>query len=97
MELTSLHAQAAGAFEKLTLEYGLLGILLVLAMVAIIKLYNDLNKEKDARLQDMKDQATRTEAHTAALTEWTASQNERNRDIQRVTTAIERLADERGN
>lgn len=36
-------------------EYGLLGALLLLAGYAIVKLYVRVEKERDARLSDMKD------------------------------------------
>lgn len=36
-------------------EQGVLGLLLVLAILAIIFLFKELRKERDARLQDLRD------------------------------------------
>lgn len=36
-------------------EQGILGLLLVLALLAIVFLFKELKKERDARLQDLRD------------------------------------------
>ncbi len=52
--------------EKLA-DYGLLGLLLALSLGAIIFLYKDAKKERDDRLNDMKDVWTQDVAYREEL------------------------------
>lgn len=70
---------------------GLLGILLALALWAIIRLYKDLGAERNARLEDAKTVTELVKASTAATVAWTASQEERNRGLEATAAALRAL------
>jgi hypothetical protein len=85
-------AQADGfSGMKELLQSGLLGVLLVIALGVIWKLYNDLTKERDGRLADAKAFTDMVRASTEATTRWTMAQEERNKAMEEMAQALKGL------
>lgn len=70
---------------------GLLGMLLALTIWTIRKLYLDLGKERDSHLVDTKAMTDLIKQSTEATTKWTASQDERNKALEDMATALSRI------
>lgn len=70
------------------IQYGAIGICLLLAIGAIIKLYADLEREKAARLADARKFADIVIASTNAQRESTVASSEQARLLARLTESI---------
>lgn len=70
---------------------GLLGMLLALSIWAIIKLYKDGNAERASHLEDTKAMTELIRQSTEATVKWTASQDERNRALETMAQALNKI------
>jgi hypothetical protein len=86
-------AQATPTVDFLT-EFAKLGVLGLVAAAAIwwaIRKDGEANKEKQARIDDAKAAIEIARTSTEALTKWTVAQEERNRTMEQMARAVERL------
>lgn len=83
---------AWGEFTKL----GIAGVFLGLCITAIIRLYNDLGKERSARLEDSKASAQMVRDSTEAIVKSTVAQEERNRAMEKMSDALNALSQRMG-
>lgn len=74
------------------LQYGALGICLLLAIGAVIKLYADLERERAARLTDAKRFADLIAASTTAQHEGTIARDEETRVLTRLIENVAALS-----
>jgi hypothetical protein len=88
----SLLAQTVSpdALSEIT-RTGVVGAFLVVCIYAIIRLYNDLGKERTMRIDDAKAASELVRASTEAIVRWTLAQEERNRSMDEMTVALRAL------
>ena len=76
-------------------QYGLLGILFVLAIIALVRRDRELQECRSARLEDAKGVRIMVEAATAARVEQNKLQEEHNRLTEKLTDKLNELVSRR--